>query len=224
VDAVDPTAVEILCASCGARFPLEPGTTTGWSPSEHQRMLGKFALIDLVGEGAFGTVYKARDMELGRTVAVKVPRAGNLGSRGDSDRFLREARSVAQLRHPSIVPIFEIGQDSGLPFLVSEFVHGITLTDLLTSERLPPGVAALLVAEVADAPHYAHEQGVIHRDIKPSNIMLETRGQEDVPADTTRRRYVPRLMDFGLAKRDDGENTLTVTINRCAISESATAW
>src|SRR5262249_33801339 len=152
---------------------LGGGTTTGWNPSENQRTLGKFELLDLVGAGAFGNVYKARDTELGRTVAIKVPRAGNLGSSGDSDRFLREARSVAQLRHPSIVPVFEIGQDSGLPYLVSEFVHGITLADLLTSEWMAPRAAAELVAQIADALHYAHEQGVIHRDVKPSNIMLE---------------------------------------------------
>jgi tRNA A-37 threonylcarbamoyl transferase component Bud32 len=143
-------------------------------------------------------------------VAVKVPRAGSLGSSGDSGRFLREARSVAQLRHPSIVPVFEIGQDGGLPYLVSEFVQGITLADLLTSERLPPGAAAELVAAVAAALHYAHEQGVIHRDVKPSNIMLETGGREGAPADAAVRRFVPRLMDFGLAKRDAGEVTVTV--------------
>jgi tRNA A-37 threonylcarbamoyl transferase component Bud32 len=205
-DAAADAAGQILCASCGAGFRLERGTTIAWVPSEHQKTLGKFELIDQVGAGAFGSVYRARDTELGRVVAVKVPRAGNVGSSGDADRFLREARSVAQLRHPSIVPVFEIGQDSGVPFLVSEFVHGITLADLLTSERLPPRTAAELVAELADALHYAHGQGVIHRDVKPSNIMLEKRGQDDkAPA-----RYLPRLMDFGLAKREAGEATMTV--------------
>src|SRR6516165_10150011 len=178
LDAAASAAEEIVCTSCGANFWLTAGTTTGWNPAEHERTLGKFELIDLVGAGAFGSVYRARDTELGRTVAVKVPRAGNLGSSGDSDRFLREARSVAQLRHPSIVPVFEIGQDSGVPYLVSEFVHGITLADLLTSERLPPRAAAELVAEIADALDYAHKQGVIHRDVKPSNIMLEAPGSD----------------------------------------------
>src|SRR6516225_2155313 len=210
LDAAASAAEEMVCTSCGASFSLTAGTTTGWNPSEHQRTLGKFELLGLVGAGAVGSVYKARDTELGRTVAVKVPRAGNLGSSGDADRFLREARSVAQLRHPSIVPVFEIGQDSGLPYLVSEFVHGITLGDLLTSERLPPRAAAELVADIADALHYAHGQGVVHRDVKPSNIMLETRGQGGGPADGGPRRYAPRLMDFGLAKRDAGEATVTV--------------
>jgi tRNA A-37 threonylcarbamoyl transferase component Bud32 len=206
VDSAADATGQILCASCGAGFRLERGTTVGWVPPEHQKTLGKFELIDQVGAGAFGSVYRARDTELGRVVAVKVPRAGNVGSSGDADRFLREARSVAQLRHPSIVPVFEIGQDSGVPFLVSEFVHGITLADLLTSERLPPRAAAELVADIADALRYAHGQGVIHRDVKPSNIMLEKRGP-DGPASG---RYVPRLMDFGLAKREAGEVTMTL--------------
>jgi serine/threonine protein kinase len=200
----------MVCTSCGASFRLTAGTTTGWNPSEHQRTLGKFELLDLVGAGAFGSVYKARDTELGRTVAIKVPRAGNLGSSGDTDRFLREARSVAQLRHPAIVPVFDIGQDSGLPYLVSEFVHGITLADLLTSERLAARAAAELVAQIADALDYAHKQGVIHRDVKPSNIMLEAREKAGAADSATSRGYVPRLMDFGLAKRDTGEVTMTV--------------
>jgi tRNA A-37 threonylcarbamoyl transferase component Bud32 len=220
LDAAASAAADVVCTSCGASFRPAGDTTTGWNPSEHRRTLGKFELLDLVGAGAFGSVYKARDTELGRTVAVKVPRTGNLGSSGDSDRFLREARSVAQLRHPSIVPVFEIGQDSGLPYLVSEFVHGITLADLLTSERLPPRAAAELVAQVADALHYAHGQGVIHRDVKPSNIMLETGVRDPEPGVGVAKAgtsptadsgsLTPRLMDFGLAKRDAGELTVTM--------------
>ena len=167
------TAEGMVCTACGSGFRPAGDTTTGWA--DPRRTLGKFELIEEVGAGAFGTVYRARDRELGRTVAVKVPRAGSLGSSGDSDRFLREARSVAQLRHPSIVPVFEIGQDGGTPYLVSEFVHGVTLADLLTGERLPPRAAAALVARIADALDYAHGQGVVHRDVKPSNVMLGRR-------------------------------------------------
>src|SRR5581483_4260964 len=212
------TAAEhVVCTACGSSFRLGTGTTAGWTPPE-QRKLGKFELIEEVGAGAFGSVYKARDRELGRTVAVKIPRAGSLGSSGDSDRFLREARSVAQLRHPSIVPVYEIGQDGGTPYLVSEFVHGITLADLLTSERLPPRAAADLVARIADALDYAHAQGVVHRDVKPSNIMVEVvsggvvSGEGDRASDHSplTTHYSPRLMDFGLAKRDAGEVTMTV--------------
>jgi serine/threonine protein kinase len=203
---------EILCTSCGSTFNVLGGTTVDWNRDEPQRMLGKFELIEEVGAGSFGCVYRARDTELSRTVAVKIPRATTIGSSGGSNRFLREARSVAQLRHPSIVPVFEIGQDGGRPFLVSEFIHGITLDDLMTSERPEPKAAAELVAHVADALDYAHAQGVVHRDVKPSNIMLETpdRAEKSSVSNASRWRYVPRLMDFGLAKRDDGEMTMTV--------------
>ena len=204
-----PSNGEITCAGCGSSFHVDPYATRSVASAEGKR-LGKFELLSWLGQGAFGSVFKARDNELDRVVAIKVPRTGSLGSSGDSDRFLREARSVAQLRHPSIVPVFEIGQDSGVPYLVSEFVHGITLADLLTSERLSPRAAADLVAELADALDYAHKQGVIHRDVKPSNIMLETPGKDGVLTGAPSRQYVPRLMDFGLAKRDAGDVTMTV--------------
>ncbi len=209
VEALPDAVEEILCHSCGTKLGKWGGMTADWNPAIHQRTLGKFELINLVGAGAFGSVYKALDRELGRTVAVKVPRADNFGSSGDSDRFLREARSVAQLRHPSIVPVFEIGQDSGRPYLVSEFVHGITLADLLTSERMAPRAVALLTAQIADALDYAHSQGVIHRDVKPSNIMLETGESRNADAAAAARAFLPRLMDFGLAKREAGEITMT---------------
>src|SRR5262249_56441029 len=135
--------------------------------------LGKFELIDQVGVGAFGTVYKARDRELDRIVAIKMPRAGSLGSTSsDADRFLREARSVAQLRHPSIVPVYEVGQEDGLPYLVSEFVEGITLADRLTAGRPPFREATGLIAAVAEALEHSHQHRIVHRDIKPSTIML----------------------------------------------------
>ena len=130
-------------------------------------------------------------------MAIKVPRAGNLATDEDRDRFLREARSVAQLRHPAIVPVHEVGEHEDVPYLVSDFVQGVTLADLLTARRPPPREAAGLVAAVADALQYAHEQGVVHRDVKPSNIMLDDEGR-------------PHLMDFGLAKRDAGEVTMTL--------------
>ena len=208
----DATEGQVLCPSCGSSFDSNKGTTIEWIPSNPRRTLGKFELVQEVGAGAFGCVYQARDTELGRTVAVKIPRSGSLGSSGDSARFLREARSVAQLRHPSIVPVFEIGQDSGHPFLVSEFIDGITLDDLMTGERLEPKTAADLAAQLAEALDYAHSQGVVHRDVKPSNVMLEMpeRNKKGTDPERTKRRYVPRLMDFGLAKHDDGGLTMTV--------------
>jgi serine/threonine protein kinase len=160
------------------------------------RHLGRFELLDKVGVGAFGTVYKARDPELDRVVAIKIPRTSGLASAEDLNRFLREARSVARLRHPGIVPVHEVGQQDGLPYLVSDFVQGITLGEQLSIRRPPFREAAALVATLADALHYAHEQGVVHRDIKPSNILLGEDGR-------------PHLTDFGLAKREAGEVTIT---------------
>jgi WD40 repeat protein/tRNA A-37 threonylcarbamoyl transferase component Bud32 len=188
---------DILCPSCGSTFRLELDSTATWSPHDGRRTLGRFELIDAVGVGAFGTVYKARDAQLDRTVAIKVPRSGNLGGPEERDRFLREARSVAQLCHPAIVPVHEVGEHDGQPYLVSDFVQGTTLADLLTARRPTPSEAVRMVAAMADALQYAHERGVIHRDVKPSNVMIDDAGQ-------------PHLMDFGLAKRAAGEVTMTV--------------
>src|SRR5262245_32323380 len=197
VEQADLDAQEILCPACGSSFRLERDSTVDWASSRAPRTLGTFELIEAVGSGAFGTVYKARDPRLDRTVAIKVPRSGHLADGADLDRFLREARSVARLRHPAIVPVHDVGEHEGVPYLISDFVQGLTLTDLLSARRLPPREAAELVAAVADALQYAHEQGVVHRDVKPSNILLDDAGR-------------PHLMDFGLAKRDAGEATMTV--------------
>src|SRR5262249_12169134 len=114
---------EVLCPACGSTFLLERGSTTDWPPQDGPRTLGRFELPAALGGGAFGTVYKARDPRLGRVVAVKVPRAGALAGEQDRDRFLREARSLARLRHPGIVPVHEAGEQDGLPYLVSDFVQ-----------------------------------------------------------------------------------------------------
>ncbi|MEX0678090.1 MAG: serine/threonine-protein kinase [Pirellulales bacterium] len=191
----DQQAEEIVCRSCGSSFRLAQDQTYTWKPEKLPR-LGKFELLKAVGRGAFGTVYRARDTELDRIVAVKLPRSGSLTSAEDEDRFIREARSVAQLRHPNIVSIFETGRSEEVPFIVGEFVDGVTLGDLLTGRRFTPRESAELIVTVADALAYAHEQGVIHRDVKPSNIMLDDHDK-------------PHLMDFGLARRDAGEITMT---------------
>jgi WD40 repeat protein len=188
---------EISCPACGSTFHLETGSTTGGKEPPGNRRLGKFELLRAVGSGAFGTVYEARDTELDRTVAVKVPREGSLTGGDQLDRFLREARSVAQLRHPTIVTVHEVGRHDGVPYLVCDFVAGMTLADFLSAGPLGPRRAAELTAALADALQYAHSQKVVHRDVKPSNVLLDQDG-------------TPRLTDFGLARRDTGEATLTV--------------
>jgi len=186
---------EVICSSCGSSFRLVGGSTTSQEP-EVGRKVGRFEVLTVVGHGAFGTVYKAYDPELDRMVAIKVPKAGGLARPVELHRFLREARSVSQLRHPFIVPVYEVGQQQGLPYLIVEFVQGVTLADRLTDRPLPLLESATLVAELAGAVQYAHDMGVVHRDVKPSNILLDEEGR-------------PHLMDFGLAVRA-GEVTMTL--------------
>lgn len=189
IELVEMSAQEaITCPSCGSSFHLEGESTTAWKP-QAGRKLGRFEILDQVGQGAFGTVYKARDAELDRTVALKVPRGGNLAGAVELDRFLREARRAAQLRHLSIVAMHEVGLEGEVPFLVSDFVEGVTLSAWLSSRRLTTRAGIELIATVADALHHAHEQGVVHRDVKPSNIMLNARGGgSDVPASLASER------------------------------------
>jgi serine/threonine protein kinase/tetratricopeptide (TPR) repeat protein len=187
---------EVVCPSCGSSFHLDPERTEPFSPDKLPA-LGKFELISVVGRGAFGTVYRARDTQLHRTVAVKVPRGGQLTTHEDEDRFVREARNAAQLQHAGIVPVYEVGRSEAFTYIVSEFVEGNTLADALTARRFGFRESAQLVAQIGAALEHAHAQGVVHRDLKPSNIMLTPEG-------------TPRVMDFGLAKRDAGEITMTV--------------
>src|SRR5262249_54449622 len=147
IELIDLHGREVVCPSCGSSFDVQPTSTTDWRP---HRKLGKFEILHELGIGAFGTVYKARDTELDRIVAIKVPRAGNLFTRDDQERFLREARSAAQLRHTNIVPLYEVGQADEMPYLVSAFVSGVTLDDLLSARRPPPREAAEMVAAVAE--------------------------------------------------------------------------
>jgi tRNA A-37 threonylcarbamoyl transferase component Bud32/ribosomal protein S27E len=194
---VDDKQEEVVCPSCGSSFHFDPGRTNTYFPNNAPRKLGKYELLELLGIGGYGSVYKARDIELDRMVALKIPRAGNLATKEDADRFLREARAAAQLAHPGIVSVHDAGQINGTWYLASEYVAGETLADRLQRTRLSFRAAAELMVQVAEAIHVAHQRGVIHRDLKPSNIMLDLDGK-------------PHVMDFGLAKREAGEITMTM--------------
>jgi WD40 repeat protein/tRNA A-37 threonylcarbamoyl transferase component Bud32 len=196
---------EVLCPGCGGSFRVCDArhTQTG-SPS---RPLGKFQLLERVGQGAFGAVWKARDTELDRIVALKIPHTGLLTAGDDLERFHREARAAAQLRHPGIVTVHEVATLNGLPALVADFVHGVPLRDLLQVRRLTVREAATLVADLAEALDYAHRMGVVHRDVKPGNVLLERGQPGGAEADGVGR---PLLADFGLALREDAEITMTV--------------
>jgi serine/threonine protein kinase len=162
------------------------------------RRLDRFELLQELGTGSFGQVFRARDTELDRTVAIKILRAGRLASQDEVDRFVREARSAAQLKHPGIVSIHGTGQtEDGTWYLVEEFVPGTTLAARLSTGRFSFRAAAGLIAELADALDYAHQNGVIHRDITPSNILLDLEDRA-------------HLMDFGLAKREADEPPMTL--------------
>jgi hypothetical protein len=146
--------------------------------------------------GGFGTVWKARDTELDRTVALKIPRKGQLSPQ-EVEQFFREARAAAQLKHPNIVPVHEVGREDGTIFIVTDLIHGATLDEWFKDEAPDAKETAAICAVIADALHFAHTCGVVHRDLKPSNVMVDSEGR-------------PHLMDFGLAKRDVGEITMTV--------------
>jgi WD40 repeat protein len=167
---------------------LEPGTP---------RRIGRYEIGEVVGRGAFGVVHRAFDTTLRRTVALKRPRPGSVEAPEAIERFLREARAVAGLRHPSIVGVHDAGQDGGELYLVSDLIEGRNLADELAGRR--PGFrrSAEWAAALAEALQHAHAMGLVHRDVKPSNVLID--GEDRV-----------HLTDFGLAKSDGGEGTLTV--------------
>ena len=194
----DSQLTQIECVTCGSHFSLVDQETMDIDLTR-PRTIAHFELLEQLGQGNFGTVWKARDVQLDRTVAVKIPRKGELSS-GETEKFLREARAAAQLQHPNIVGVHEVGRDDSMVFIVSDFIQGVTLSDWLSAKPLGPREAVELCATLADALHHAHQAGVIHRDIKPNNVMLTSDGQ-------------PHLMDFGLAKRVVGEAAMTMDGN-----------
>src|SRR6476661_968129 len=123
IEITEAKTREVLCLSCGSSVQIDANATAGYLPEEAPKRLGRFEFLERLGAGAFGTVYKARDTELDRVVAVKVPRAGVVASQDDLDRFVREARSAARLQHPGIVAVHDAGTSGGTGFLVSEFVQ-----------------------------------------------------------------------------------------------------
>lgn len=167
--------------------------------------IGRYEILGELGRGAMGSVFKARDPAVGRTVALKTILSAALGgvqSEQYRSRFLREAHAAGSLAHPGIVPVFDIGDHEGVPFLVMELVQGRTLADALKAgERFTLDRVCEIGAQIAEALGYAHRQGVIHRDIKPANILLTSR--EVYGAER------PRITDFGIAKLTENEITNT---------------
>ena len=186
---------EMICPSCGGEFSFSSAETTSpYSPGV--RVLGRFELLREVGAGRFGSVWKARDTELQRTVAVKIPRQKLLDPR-DTEMFLRDARAAAQLKHPRIASVHEVGREGETVYIVSDYIDGANLAEWISSKQLSSVDAAEVVIKLAEALEHAHEAGVVHRDLKPSNIMMDRKGE-------------PYVIDFGLARREVGDMTLTV--------------
>jgi len=168
---------------------------------------GTYRIEQLLGKGGMGSVYRARDVNLNREVAIKMMHAHFTSDPSFRARFLQEARAVANLDHPDIVQVYAFGQDLGQLYIVMDFIRGQTLSAWLKRLAEEKKIIALveslsIVRRVALALHYAHEKGVLHRDIKPSNIMLKPtdpslQEEADLP-------FHPVLTDFGLAKLAEG--------------------
>ena len=192
----DSLMSELLCVGCGGTFSLVGDEETVLQRDGKPRTVGHFELLERIGAGSFGAVWRARDKELDRTVAIKIPRKGNLDSE-EVHRFLREAQASAQLRHRNIASIHEVGREGNTLYIVNDFIRGSTLKDRLVDYRFAPQESADMCAQIADGLEHAHDAGVIHRDLKPGNILIDMDG-------------IPHIVDFGLARRDAGEVTMTL--------------
>jgi serine/threonine-protein kinase len=157
-----------------------------------------FEILGFLGRGGMGVVYKARQINLNRIVALKMIGRGRLADKDEVRRFLAEAEAAASLKHPNIVAIHEVGEHEGQPYFTMDCVNAGNLADRMRDQPLPPECAARYLQQVAEAIHFAHEHGILHRDLKPSNVLIDEADQ-------------PHVTDFGLARRLDEASGLTIS-------------
>ncbi len=194
-----PSPVHFPPSTTGPGLPTVPG----------------YEILELLGRGGMGVVYKARQTALKRLVALKMILAGDFASPQELARFRAEAQAIAHLRHPNIVQIYEVGEERGCPYFSLEFIEGGTLARKVSGTPQPPRLAADLVAVLARAMRAAHQSGVVHRDLKPANVLLSFGRDPQGSADSSIREtinlneMVPKITDFGLAKRLDSDSEQT---------------
>lgn len=162
------------------------------------RVFGNYELLEQIGQGGMGVVFKARQRNLNRTVALKLMLSGPLASEAEIKRFRSEANAAATLQHPNVVAIHEVGEQDGRHYFSMEYVEGRSLAEVVRRTPLPAEQAVRYVKSIAEAVHYAHQRGILHRDLKPHNVLIDAKDQ-------------PRITDFGLAKQIEVDSDLTVS-------------
>ena len=178
--------------------PTREAAPASVAPLGKIKYFGDYELLEEIARGGMGVVYKARQTSLNRIVAVKMILAGQLASAADIRRFHAEAEAAANLQHPNIVAIHEVGEHEGRHYFSMDYVEGQNLAALASERSLPPAKAAELVKSIAEAIQYAHQRGILHRDLKPQNVLIDEHDR-------------PRVTDFGLAKRTGADSSLTQT-------------